>query len=631
MNVGLEIYWSNNPMPLDENVENPNITVEIPVGVMIANPTSTHDILEGYYINPTTFNNLSNQAYIPEDGKIYVDVNTNLTYRWSGMLYVSLGGSGSFNFSVQDYDPLTSSVKSSIEFTPDVISTHSFTGTNEVGSVSVSSGDISAYFRVSSGRFRLYPQGTKNLLFAFETIQPTGAKDLNPIDNPFVFVYLADAQGIILGYANTSPVSPVTISDGNYFELEIVGDTVNVYLDDVLIRTVQAVGNVGTYVRTLNYAALPINQFGYDLSNAVKLESYLPVDAKDGDIYRVINNNGTVFGKSIIVGDYLQVYGNVTGIIITRLQEAVVYPVTSVNGQVGDVVLNYADVGADPAGNSESVRQDLQLQINNLQESKLDVVDYVQHFKGVFSSFSALTTAIPVASDGDYAHIDSGAGFDRMAAIWDSSDIKWVVQDVGLGSNTDEVPEGSTNLYFTSDRVRQTTLTGLNTTDSSNVVATDTLLQAIGKLQAKSLAPPTVTWVNANTLAGYVKHANVTAATTRVQLAVINGLVWMRGHITLSSSVNVNTVLFSYTDSRFLWDNTYQGSVADNQFTYDKTFHNNIKIQDLAEFRLLAKQIGTGTAGNITNTVRIITAVSITSDINYAVIEPVCLGIAKNP
>lgn len=195
-------------------------------------------------------------------------------------------------------------------------------------------------------------------------------------------------------------------------------------------------------------------------------------------------------------------------------------------------------------------------------------------------------------------------------------------------TTTSEITEG-TNKYFTDLRVRDTVLSGLVKTNSSNVTNTDTIEVAVGKLAAKSEAGSTVNWVDANTLTGYSKSNNLTAD-TKVQFAKINGFIWMRGYIT-TSSVNANTVLFSYTDSRFLWDNTYFGASADNQYTYDRVIHNNIKIQSLAEYRLLAKQVGTGTAGNITNTVSIIAAVNITSDINRAIIEPVCLGIAKNP
>jgi len=63
-------------------------------GVIPANqlPSFVDDVLEGTYIDPVTFNDLSGNPYIPEGGKIYVDVNLNTNYRWSGMLYVTTGG-----------------------------------------------------------------------------------------------------------------------------------------------------------------------------------------------------------------------------------------------------------------------------------------------------------------------------------------------------------------------------------------------------------------------------------------------------------------------------------------------------------------------------------------------------------
>ncbi|ENX33951.1 hypothetical protein F889_02615 [Acinetobacter colistiniresistens] len=57
-------------------------------------PSYVDDVLDGRYINPSQFNDLNGNAYIPESGKVYVDVDTNKTYRWSGMLYVVIGGGG---------------------------------------------------------------------------------------------------------------------------------------------------------------------------------------------------------------------------------------------------------------------------------------------------------------------------------------------------------------------------------------------------------------------------------------------------------------------------------------------------------------------------------------------------------
>ncbi|MFO3675797.1 hypothetical protein ACKWMZ_26930 [Pseudomonas protegens] len=51
--------------------------------------------------------------------------------------------------------------------------------------------------------------------------------------------------------------------------------------------------------------------------------------------------------------------------------------------------------------------------------------------------------------------------------------------------STDQVPEGSTNQYFTQSRVRSTTLSGLGALVNAAVLATDTVLQAFAKLQGQ--------------------------------------------------------------------------------------------------------------------------------------------------
>lgn len=50
---------------------------------------------------------------------------------------------------------------------------------------------------------------------------------------------------------------------------------------------------------------------------------------------------------------------------------------------------------------------------------------------------------------------------------------------------TDALVEGSTNLYFSENRVRNTVLTGLSLASSAAVAATDSVLTAFGKLQAQ--------------------------------------------------------------------------------------------------------------------------------------------------
>jgi hypothetical protein len=59
-------------------------------------------------------------------------------------------------------------------------------------------------------------------------------------------------------------------------------------------------------------------------------------------------------------------------------------------------------------------------------------------------------------------------------------------------TNTDGLTEGAANLYFTQARVRATPLTGLVTSTNSAVTSGDTVLTAIGKLQAQVTAGSTI-------------------------------------------------------------------------------------------------------------------------------------------
>ncbi|RSN77882.1 hypothetical protein [Acinetobacter haemolyticus] len=225
-------------------------------------------------------------------------------------------------------------------------------------------------------------------------------------------------------------------------------------------------------------------------------------------------------------------------------------PVKTVNGKTGEVILNADDVGADLAGTAQSV-------LETLDNQKLDKIDYVQHFRGVFSSYAAIVSALPVALDGDYAHIDSGSGFDRMSAIWDGDDNKWLVNAVNVGSNTDEMPEGSTNLYFTSERVRQTTLNSIDTSDASAVIATDRLIAAIGKLQAQADANKW-NWVEVDTIGNWgqwIQPYYETGGTGGIQVCKKDGALWMRGMIrVVETSSSFNNQLIMITDPSYFLD-----------------------------------------------------------------------------
>jgi len=114
--------------------------------------------------------------------------------------------------------------------------------------------------------------------------------------------------------------------------------------------------------------------------------------------------------------------------------------------------------------------------------NKLDTSAYVQHYRGKFVSLVALQTALPTANDGNYAIVDTGTGNDAVYYIWDAED-GWVSGGTTTASTTDTVTEGSTNLYFTDARVRNTVLTDLSLATNAAISAADSVLGALGKLQ----------------------------------------------------------------------------------------------------------------------------------------------------
>jgi hypothetical protein len=108
----------------------------------------------------------------------------------------------------------------------------------------------------------------------------------------------------------------------------------------------------------------------------------------------------------------------------------------------------------------------------------------IQHFKGVYTTLSALNSAHPTASAGDYAQVNEVGATDVVNYNWDSEESIWVAGGSGGGAvNTDSLPEGSSNFYFTGARVLATLLTGISFVTGGAVVSTDTILQAFGKFQ----------------------------------------------------------------------------------------------------------------------------------------------------
>ena len=55
-------------------------------------PSYVDDVIEGYYYNGAFYEDSAHTTPITgESGKIYVDLSTNVSYRWSGSAYIPVG------------------------------------------------------------------------------------------------------------------------------------------------------------------------------------------------------------------------------------------------------------------------------------------------------------------------------------------------------------------------------------------------------------------------------------------------------------------------------------------------------------------------------------------------------------
>jgi lysophospholipase L1-like esterase len=91
----------------------------------------------------------------------------------------------------------------------------------------------------------------------------------------------------------------------------------------------------------------------------------------------------------------------------------------------------------------------------------------------------AVFSALPVPGDPGKIYITTDNNNEYR---WSGSTY---VQIVASPGSTDAVPEGATNKYFTGSRVLNAILTGISFGTSAAVTATDTISQALGKLQAQ--------------------------------------------------------------------------------------------------------------------------------------------------
>jgi hypothetical protein len=201
-------------------------------------------------------------------------------------------------------------------------------------------------------------------------------------------------------------------------------------------------------------------------------------------------------------------------------------PVTSVNEETGDVIITKAMLGLDQVDDTSDANKPISNAQQTAIDNKVDKVtgkqlstndyttlekDKLSALPGTAYSKSESDTQLAAKADlvGGFvpssqlpSYVDDILNYTNLAAFPATGELGkiYIANDTGkqyrwtgsayiaitngLIGSTDDVPEG-TRLYFTTARVLAVVMSGLSLISTSAVVDTDTLIIAIGKLQAQ--------------------------------------------------------------------------------------------------------------------------------------------------
>jgi len=203
----------------------------------------------------------------------------------------------------------------------------------------------------------------------------------------------------------------------------------------------------------------------------------------------------------------------------------------------------------------------LKSETDDLLATKLDTADYNQHFKGVYLTESALIAAHPTAEAGDSAQVNEVGSTVVVNYSWDDEESEWVNNGSGGSgaTNTDALPEGSSNLYFTTARVLATVLSGISFLANGPVISTDSILVAFGKIQKQlsqlftsvfNLENGTTLWhPNVATSTGTVTSSgtNFTGTGTSLTGQMVGSKIFIGSESLIISTINTGAQTFTTT------------------------------------------------------------------------------------
>lgn len=158
--------------------------------------------------------------------------------------------------------------------------------------------------------------------------------------------------------------------------------------------------------------------------------------------------------------------------------------VNTINGQSGNVTLDTSEIQENPSA----------LYFTNTRVYTKVKAALIAG-SNVSFSYNDANQTITIAASGNVLSVNGQTG----AVVLD----------------TDNINEGTSNLYFTAARVRNAILTGLSTATNAIISATDSVLSAFGKLQAQITA-------NLFTLSAHISNTSNPHSVTKAQVGLSN-------------------------------------------------------------------------------------------------------------
>ena len=288
--------------------------------------------------------------------------------------------------------------------------------------------------------------------------------------------------------------------------------------------------------------------------------------------------------------------------------------VESVNGKTGAVVLNHLDVDADVFGSAAAVAAQLQIvedDLNQQLDSLLIDLDNLTQEVGTKANAAAVTQALNTKADlidgkvpasqlpehvSDITEYPNSSFFPAVGEsgrlyvdITTNISYRWsgtiyvptgdggvvlgttaetahrgdhgviaynhaVSQGNPHNTTTSEINEGA-KLFFTEPRVRNTVLTGLDTSTATPVLATDQLLAAIGKLQSQinEMGSDIWNWVHyseAGILGSYFAEYFINGV-GGLYFCIKDNVLYVKGLITVKTSVSSIQNIFVFQNADY--------------------------------------------------------------------------------